>query len=280
MRNIDLSSSYKEIYKESQLDEAIPAIAGAIAKTAAKAAATTAATNLADKATKPKQANNESYTAAYMEGYKELPKHKMQDKAAMKPDSAKGEKQARKMDLVRNATDGNEDLVKSVTKGQEMSNKKRGLEKRFSMPSAKNAEQKKAKNAAYKLENQRRQDLDKRYGSKKEELEAVFATLIGEGIAHNEESAINIITHMSDEWYESIVEELLSEGEVERGVDSDEAMKRHGIQKHEGPMKVTKLKPRKMRKGEGLGVGARKRQGAGKVSPANPNNYQKGEKLN
>ena len=34
-------------------------------------------------------------------------------------------------------------------------------------------------------------------------------------------------------------------------------MKRHGIKKHEGPMKVKKLKPRNMRKGEGLGVKGR-----------------------
>ena len=48
--------------------------------------------------------------------------------------------------------------------------------------------------------------------SKKEEVEAVFATLIGEKVAHDEESAINIISHMSDEWYNSIVDEILSEG--------------------------------------------------------------------
>lgn len=362
MRNIDLRSSYEDIYESEQIDEAIPAVLGAAAKAAVKpamkAAATTAATNLADRATRKKETNeevevldeegkkdacyhkvksrynvwpsayasgalvkcrqkgaknwgnsskkeeyipedkagkvgyqgqwvddsratrgysvndddgapkdtrtaedrkkeraeaekkaeakrapakkredeararlnkdiqlrnarkkldamkkNESYTAAYMEGYKKLPAAKMQDKAAMKPDTARGEKQARKMDLVRNATKGNEDLVKQVTKGQEMANKKRGLERRFAMPSAKNAEQKKAKNMAYKLENQRRKDLDKRYGPKKEELEAVYAFLLGEGIAWNEESAINILNHMSDEWYDSIVEGILSESD-------------------------------------------------------------------
>ena len=50
------------------------------------------------------------------------------------------------------------------------------------------------------------------WNTKKEELEAVFATLIDEGVAHDEESAINIITHMSDEWYQSIVTNILSEG--------------------------------------------------------------------
>ena len=48
--------------------------------------------------------------------------------------------------------------------------------------------------------------------SKKEEVEAVFATLIGEKVAHDEESAINIISHMSDGWYDSIVEQILAEG--------------------------------------------------------------------
>ena len=184
---------------------------------------------------------NESYTAAYMEGYKQLPAAKMQDKAAMKPDTARGEKQARKMDLVRKATKGNEDLVKQVTKGQEMANKKRGLERRFAMPSAKNAEQKKAKNAAYKLENQRRQDLNKRYGPKKEELEAVYAFLLGEGIAWNEESAINILNHMSDEWYESIVEGFLSESDY----PLRDAMNAAGMNRapKAAPIKPTPKKP-------------------------------------
>ena len=114
---------------------------------------------------------DESYTAAYMEAYQKLPKNKMQDKAAMKPDTAKGEKQARKLDLVRKATEVAPDEVKGAVKGQEMRNKKRGLERRFNAPSADDAAEKDRKNKAYKLEGGRRKDLDNRYGPKKEELE-------------------------------------------------------------------------------------------------------------
>ena len=110
----------------------------------------------------------DAYNSMYGEGYKPLPKNKMQDKAAMKPDTARGEKQARKMDTVRRATDGNEGVVKKVVKGQEMSNRKQGLERKFNAPSADNAAEKSRKNKAYKLENQRRQDLNNRYGPKKE----------------------------------------------------------------------------------------------------------------
>ena len=151
------------------------------------------------------------YTAAYMEGYKKLPKHKMQDKAAMKPDTAKGESQARKMDTVRKATELFPKDVKDAVKGREMDNKKRGLERRFAAPSADGAATKKAKNKAYELEGQRRRDLDKRYGPKKEELEAVFALLIGEGFATTEQGAINLIANMSDEWYDSLVQDILAD---------------------------------------------------------------------
>ena len=114
----------------------------------------------------------EALKAAYdevQEGYKKFPKNKVQDKAAMKPDTAKGEKQARKLDLVRAATEVAPKEVKSAVKGQEMSNKKRGLEKRYNAPSASNAAEKESKNKAYKLEGERRKDLDKRYGPKTEE---------------------------------------------------------------------------------------------------------------
>jgi hypothetical protein len=111
---------------------------------------------------------SDAYNSMYNEGYKDLPKNKMQDKAAMKPDTAHGEKQARKMDLVRNATAGNEGTVKKVVKGQEMANRKKGLERKFNAPSADNAAEKARKNKAYGLEGQRRRDLDKRYGPKKE----------------------------------------------------------------------------------------------------------------
>ena len=62
--------------------------------------------------------------------------------------------------------------VKDAVKGQELSNKKTGLERRFAAPSASSSGTKDAKNKAYALEGQRRRDLDKRYGPKKEELES------------------------------------------------------------------------------------------------------------
>ena len=104
------------------------------------------------------------------EGYKEFPSHKVQDQAAMKPDTAKGEKQARKLDKVRAVMTDKEhgmgDAAKEFNKKQPLNNKKRGLEKRFAKPSSDNAAEKNRKNKAYKLEGQRRKDLDKRYGPK------------------------------------------------------------------------------------------------------------------
>ncbi len=47
--------------------------------------------------------------------------------------------------------------------------------------------------------------------TKKEEVEAVLELLINEGVALNADAAIDIITHMSDEWYESLVEGILKE---------------------------------------------------------------------
>lgn len=294
-RNHLMSDAYASMYlNEEQIDEIAP-LAAAIAPLAGKAAGALAgkaagagaakigggvakaATSklgqsaiksgsnmVADKVTN-KLSNNEeyeaeeSYTASYMEAYKKLPQHKMQDKAAMKPDTAKGESQARKMDTVRKATKAFPDVVKGAVKGQQLDNNKAGLEKRFAKPSA----DKGAKNKAYKLENQRRQDLNKRYGPKKED---VVDFLFNNGYALSEESAEVLAVHISDEFLDTICEEIsnLFEGNADNGVSGDEAMKRHGITPHEGSMKVKKLKPRGMRKGEGLGVGARKRQGAGK----------------
>ena len=98
----------------------------------------------------------------------------------------------------------------------------------------------------------------------------VIEYLVNEGYADNEVSAEVLHTHVSDEFLANIEEMMIEEGMADRGVSGDEAMKRHGIKAHEGPAKVTKLKPRKARKGEGFGVGARKRQGAGKPTDANP----------
>ena len=297
-----MSDAYASMYGDNsveQIDEVAPLIAGLAGKAAgalagkvaaggaakvggglAKAASSKlgkAAINAGSNAVgskverKMSEESEESYTAAYMEAYKNLPVDKMEKQQKGKSKDGDGPAQARKMEVVRKATQGSEGMVKDAVKGQEMSNKKKGLEKRFNAPSA----NKSNKNKAYELEGQRRRDLDKRYGPKKEEAEVVLELLIDEGVAIDNDAAYDILTHMSDEWFQTILE-----AEADKGVDADEAMKRHGIKPHEGTMKVTKLKPRKMRKGEGLGVGARKRQGAGKVSAQNPNNYQKGEKLN
>ena len=107
---------------------------------------------------------------AMREGYKEFPSAKVQDQAAMKPDTAKGEKQARKLDKVRAVMTDKEhgfgDAAKDFNKKQPVENQKRGLKKAFAKPAASNAAEKKTKNKAYSLEGQRRRDLDKRYGPK------------------------------------------------------------------------------------------------------------------
>ena len=136
------------------------------------------------------KALSEAYASMYGEGYQKLPQAKMQDKAAMKPDTAKGESQARKMDTVRKATKSFPGEVKGAVKGQEMSNRKSGLEKLVKKTPT-------HKNKAYELEGQRRKDLDKRYGPKKEE---VAKYLLDMGYAIDEESAMAMIPHISEEW--------------------------------------------------------------------------------
>jgi hypothetical protein len=130
-----------------------------------------------------------SYTAAYMEGYKKFPAAKVQDKAAMKPDTARGESQARKMDMVRTAAthEKTKSDAKAGVKEREQANKKKGLEKRYNAPSAANA----------------KQVSDVRKTSK---MEAV-AALVDAGIADNETSAGIIYEHMSDAWYNYVFAE-------------------------------------------------------------------------
>ena len=243
-----IANSYEPEHDGDQLDELAPLVAGAAGKLAgglaakgatagaAKAAAGkglmakagkaagtkmgqraigAGANKVQDSVTNRLSDKNEevevSYTAQYMEGYKKLPKHKMQDKAAMKPDTARGEKQARKMDLVRKATEAAPDVVKKVTKGVQLGNNKRGLERRFNAPSADNAAEKKRKNQAYKLEGQRRKDLDKRYGPKKEQAAAVFEYLLGEGYTTTEDGTLDFMTHMSDGFFNAILVESLKD---------------------------------------------------------------------
>lgn len=137
---------------------------------------------------------SESMQSAYSkvyEGMKEFPAAKVQDQAAMKPDTAKGEKQARKMDKVRAVMTDKEHgmgkMAKDFNKKQPVENQKRGLEKNFAKPA-----HEKHKNKAYKLENQRRQDLNKRYGPKKEEFEAWLTELPDEVTIFTEEELFNI----------------------------------------------------------------------------------------
>ena len=71
----------------------------------------------------------EAYDQWIEEGFKKFPSAKVQDKAAEKPDTAKGESQARKMDRARTAhTDKRtKDDAKSAVKERELDNRKTGL---------------------------------------------------------------------------------------------------------------------------------------------------------
>jgi hypothetical protein len=148
--------------------------------------------------------NYESYTSAYLEGYKPMDQNKMQDKAAMKPDTAKGEKQARKIDKVRAVAKHAGAEQEEGAKLQNKLNKVNPLKRAFKKPAFD-----KTKNKAYGLEQKRRSDLDKRYGPKKEE---VAEYLFDNGYALSEESASTMALHISDDFLESISEELLDEG--------------------------------------------------------------------
>lgn len=144
------------------------------------------------------KALSEAYASMYREGYQKLPQAKMQDKAAMKPDTAKGESQARKMDTVRKATKMFPKDVKDAVKGREMDNRKSGLEKLIKKTPS-------HKNKAYELEGQRRKDLDKRYGPKKEE---VAKHLVDMGFVIDEQKAMELIPHISEEWMSMITSEI------------------------------------------------------------------------
>ena len=91
------------------------------------------------------------------EGYKKFPRGKVQDKAAMKPDTAKGELQARRMDRARTAHTHKDtkEFAKDAVKEREQDNRKAGLEKLITKTPT-------HKNKAYELEGQRRRDLDAR----------------------------------------------------------------------------------------------------------------------
>ena len=227
MRNTDLRGAYASMYGDKeQIDELAPVIAAAAGKLAGAGAAKAATAGAAKaggglaKAAGSKLGKRAISAGGNMvgnkvsqslskeevemeEGYKELPWNKMQDKAAQKPDTARGESQARKMDTVRKATKMHPKPVEKMVKSVEQGNKKKGLERKFNAPSADGAAEKDRKNKAYKLENQRRQDLNKRYGPKKEEA---IPMLMDAGIAISEESASVIYDHMSDDWFNYVFE--------------------------------------------------------------------------
>ena len=80
----------------------------------------------------------------YAEAYKKFPAAKVQDQAAMKPDTAKGEKQARKMDKVRAVMTDNDtglgNAARQFNKRQPLENQKRGLEKKMKKPAVAGSE--------------------------------------------------------------------------------------------------------------------------------------------
>ena len=155
---------------------------------------------------------SEQELAVIFEGFKKFPAAKVAQKADQKKDTMKGIDQQRAMRTAMTAhthpetkSDAKE-MVKSVSTG----NKKKGLERKFNAPSADGAAEKDRKNKAYKLEAGRRKDLDKRYGPKKEELESY---LLDSGVCESVDQANSIISHMSDDWYETILDELyITEG--------------------------------------------------------------------
>ena len=98
-----------------------------------------------------------------------------------------------------------------------------------------------------------------------EEMDIVIQFLLDEGFVETKEDGSLMVESMSQSLYNSICEEVIDEANADTGVSGNEAMKRHGITPHEGPMKVTKLKQKGPKKSDLIPVGARKRQGAGKV---------------
>jgi len=147
-----------------------------------------------------KKTKSESYdTSAYLEGYKPMDQNKMQDKAAMKPDTAKGEKQARKIDKVRAVAKHAGPEQEEGAKLQNKLNKVNPLKRAFKKPAFD-----KVKNKALGLEQKRRADLDNRYGPKKEDIAQY---LFDNGYALSEESAGVMALHVSLEFVESLVED-------------------------------------------------------------------------
>lgn len=147
----------------------------------------------------------------FKEGFKPMDQNKMQDKAAMKPDTAKGESQARKIDKVRAVAQHAGKEQEEGSRLQNKLNKTNPIKRAFKKPSYD-----KTKNKAYGLEAGRRKDLDNRYGTKSEEVvyesinkEDVIEHLIENEYATNEVSAEVLFNHMSDAFLESIEDDIM-----------------------------------------------------------------------
>ena len=142
------------------------------------------------------------------EGFKPMDQNKMQDKAAMKPDTPKGEMQARKIDKVRAVAKHAGAEQEEGSKLQNKLNKTNPLKRAFKKPSYD-----KTKNKAYGLEQKRRADLDNRYGTKKEDIvidkDDVLQHLIENDYVNNVVSAEAMFNHISDEFLESIEEDIM-----------------------------------------------------------------------
>ena len=144
----------------------------------------------------------------FKEGFKPMDQNKMQDKAAMKPDTPKGELQARKIDKVRAVAQHAGKEQEEGSKLQNKLNKTNPLKRAFKKPAFD-----KTKNKAYGLEQKRRADLDNRYGTKKEEIiidkDDVLQHLIENDYVNNVVSAEAMFNHISDEFLESIEEDIM-----------------------------------------------------------------------
>ena len=239
MRNIDLTSAYRDIYEEeNQLDEVAPLIAaaaGGLAKAGAAKAATAGAAKMGGGLAKAasskmgKAAINAGSSAVGNSVEKKVNEEtELLDEKEGKKDACYNKVKSR-FDVWPSAYASGA-LVKCRQKGaKNWGNSSKKEEVEF-------YENRRAARAAggYKDDSKKQTDpskdgftgisgsikdimrqnkeIEAKNKMKKEELEAVFAVLIGEGIAHNEESAIHIINHMSDEWYDGIVDQILSEG--------------------------------------------------------------------
>ena len=129
----------------------------------------------------------------FYEGYKKMPLHKMQDKAAMKPDTAKGEMQARKIDMVRKVGEVAAKEQEEGAKLQNRLNKTNQIKRAYKKPSAPNAKQVSDVRKSTKMEEYSKQE--------------VCDYLIDRGYTNNEVSAEVLFNHMSDEWINQILEE-------------------------------------------------------------------------